>query len=234
MSGMRKVSTHRFHASLISILTVASLVMVPNVNAAGTLFGQVIGYTNSYKLILLPQAKVTIYANGVSVQSVSPGFDGVYSASLPPGLYVVTVEYPGYSAQSRAVQITNGRASHQDFYLEFTSIATDRAFDFSLSSSGPINVPVGESGWTMIKVTLLSGPAQNVTLSVSGLPHGATYSLTPRILNETSTSVCIVGASATVPAGSYTVTLTANGGGITRSVLFTLTVISRAYSPNMP
>jgi hypothetical protein len=208
--------------------------MLPNVNATGVLFGYVVGYTVSYQLVMLPRAKMTIYSSGSVVQSMSPGFDGVYTVSLPPGLYVVTADYPGYNTQSRVVQIINGRSSHQDFYLEFTPAITGNAFDFSLSNGGPITVPAGESSWTTIKVTLLSGPAQNVSLSVSGLPSGATFSLTPRIGDSTFTSVCIVGASAAVPAGSYTVTLTANGGGITRSASFTLTVTSRAFSPNMP
>ncbi len=224
----------RFRVGLISILSVASLVILSNVNAVGVLFGQVIGYTNSYQLILLHQAKVTIYSDGVLIQSVSPGFDGVYSISLPPGLYVVAAGYPGYSAQSRVVQIINGRSSHQDFYLEFNSVVAGKVFDFSLSSSGPITVPAGESGWATIKVTLLSGPAQNVSFSISGLPSGAVFSVTPRVVNASSTGVCIVGASAAVPAGSYTVTLTGSGGGITRSVSFMLTVTSRVFSPNMP
>ena len=234
ISNMRKVDTYRFRASLISILSIASLVMLPDVNATGVVFGHVIGYTVGYQLVMLPKAKVTVYSSGSVVQSVSPGFDGVYTVSLPPGLYVVTAEYPGFNVQSRVVQIFDGRSSHQDFYLEFTTAVKGNAFDFSLASSGSITIPAGESGWTTIKVTLLSGPAQNVSLSVSGLPSGATFSLTPRTVNATCTSVCIVGSSAAVPAGTYTVTLTANGGGITRSASFTLTVTSRAFSPNLP
>jgi len=220
-------------AFLILTAIVASLSMLPSVDAAGMLVGQVIGNDMDGHLIPLGWANVTAYSNGILVQSVSPGFDGSYSMSLPSGLYVVRVEHPGFNAQSKVVEISNGRSSRLDFYLERASIITSNAFDFGLSSSGPVMVPAGKSGWITIQVTLRSGSPQIVSLSVSGLPSGASVSLSSPSDRPSFTSICIITTSPATSVGSYIVTLIGVGGGMTHSASFTLTISPGAYSPDI-
>jgi len=186
------------------------------------------------KLVPLPRSKVTVYANGAQIQSVSPGFDGSYSIALPAGLYVVTAEHPGFNGQTRLVAISDWHWTPVDFHLEHAPAITGNAFDFGLSSGSPITVFAGELGWTRIQVTLRSGLPQMVNLSVSGLPSGALASLNPPVGSPSFASVCIVTTSLAIQMGSYNVTVTGVGGGLTRSTSFMLTVNLRLGSPDKP
>jgi len=97
-------------------------------------------------------------------------------------------------------------------------------FDFSLSNSGAITVRQAGSGSNTITATLISASTQTVSLSVSGLPVGATASFAPVSSNRTFTSTCSITASASTPVGSYVINVTGSGGGLTRSTTFTLAV----------
>ena len=154
---MRRASIDCLRTFLVLAALVSSLSMFTSVDAAGMLVGQVTGNDMDGHLIPLGWANITVYSNGLLVQSASPRFDGSYSMSLPSGLYVVRVEHSGFNAQSKVIEISNGRSSRLDFHLERASIIASNAFDFGLSSSGPITVSAGKSGWITIQVTLRSG-----------------------------------------------------------------------------
>lgn len=230
---MRKASIGRFRAFLVLLSTVALVATLPSVNAAGILVGQVIGTDINDKSIPLGGAKVMAYANGTLILSMVVTWDGTYSIFLPPGVYVVTVERPGFDSQSRVVRIIDERSTRLNFYLKRAPDITGNTFGFGLSNTGPIIVLAGESGWTTIQVTLRSGSPQNVSLSVSGLPSGASASLSPSVDSPSFTSVCIITASFATPVGSYVVTVSGVGGGLTGSTSFTLTTSLRAHSPDI-
>lgn len=230
-SNIRRTSVGRFRAFLILIPIVASLEMLPTVSAAGLLVGRVIGPDMYGRPIPLQRANVTVYTNGILVQSVSPRFDGSYSISLPLGLYTVIAEHPGFTAQIKVVEIFYGRPTLLDFYMEPAPTVTSKAFGFSLSSGGPTTVPAGESARITIQVTLHSGSPHIVRLSVSGLPSGASASFSSPFGSPSFTSICTIMTSPAAPVGSYNVTLTGVGGGMTQSTSFTLTIGPRAYSP---
>jgi hypothetical protein len=233
-SNMKKVSITRLRAFLALVSIIPLLVMPLNVDAAGLLGGRVIGIDMNGNLVALPRATVTVYAKGAPIQSVSPGFDGSYSMSLPSGIYVVTAEHPGFNAQSRIVEVSDWRLTPLDFYLMPAPAITGNVFDFSLSSRGPITVLPGELGWTTIQVTLRSGLPQMVNLSVSGLPSGAVASLSPAVGSPSFASICIITTSLVVQTGSYNVTMVGAGGGLTRSTSFTLTISPRLNTPDKP
>lgn len=230
---MRRASIGRFRAFLVLLSTVALVATLPSVNAAGILVGQVIGDDINSNEIPLGGAKVAVYANGTLVLSMVAAWDGTYSIFLPPGVYVVTVERPGFNAQSRVVRITDGRLTRLNFHLQRAPDITGNTFDFGLSSGGPIMVLTGELGWTAIQVALRSGSPQNVSLSVSGLPSGASASLSPSVDSPSFTSICIITTSFATPVGSYVVTVSGVGGGLTGSTSFTLTISPRAHSPDI-
>ncbi len=231
---MRSASICRFRAFLVLVCIVTSLATLRSVNAAGVLVGQVIGPDMSGQLIPLEWAKVTAYADGTPVQSVSPEFGGFYSISLPPGLYVVTAEHPGFITQSKVTLINDKRQTRLDFYMDRAPSITGSTFDFDLSSGGPITVLAGELGWTTIRVTLRSGLPQIVNLSLSGLPYWVSASLSPRVGNPSFSSICLIRASLAASFGSYNVTVTGVGGGLIRSGSFTLIISPRASSPDKP
>jgi hypothetical protein len=97
-------------------------------------------------------------------------------------------------------------------------------FDFSLATGGARSVVQGASVTNSLTASLLSGTAQTVTFSFSGLPTGATTTSTP--------GSCLPGCSATIniqtggstPAGTSTITVTGKAGPLTRTATFALTV----------
>lgn len=230
---MSRASIGRFRAFLVLLSTVALVATLPGANAAGILVGQVIGEDINSNPIALGGAKVAVYANATLVISMVAAWDGTYSIFLPPGVYVVTVERPGFNAQSRVVRIIDNRSTRQVFYLQRAPDITGNTFDFVLSSGDPIMVLAGESGWTAIQMTLRSGSPQNVSLSVSGLPSGASASLSPPVASPSFTSICIITTSFASPVGSYVVTVSGVGGGLTSSTSFTLTISLRSHSPDI-
>jgi len=140
------------------------------------------------------------------------------SSSTPPGLYAVTVAGVGGGLTDT---------------LQFT-LRVNSGFDFSLSNSGGIAVSPGGSGSNTITVTLVSGPAQSVTLSVSGLPSGATAMFDGGSGCGGSTTTCtvtppimftlVITTTSSTPQGCFAVTVTGTGGGVTHTTSFTLSV----------
>lgn len=84
-------------------------------------------------------------------------------------------------------------------------------FDYGLSNSGGITVVAGQSGGNTITATLTSPPAQLLPLSVSGLPAGATATLSPSSVTPTGTAALSIQTSAATPIGTYTIAVS---GGV--------------------
>ncbi len=81
-----------------------------------------------------------------------------------------------------------------------------------------------------------SGFSSSVNLSVSGLPSGATSSFSANNITPTASSTLTIDPG-TAAIGSYTITVTANGGGITRTLDLALSISSTnlgAVSLNSP
>ena len=97
--------------------------------------------------------------------------------------------------------------------------------DFTLSSSGPLNIQAGSSGTTTIFAMPSNGFNATLTLSASGLPSDATANFVgSTIQGGSGSSNLTVTGGANVPAGSYTVAVTATGGGVTHTLNVPLTV----------
>jgi hypothetical protein len=97
--------------------------------------------------------------------------------------------------------------------------------DFTMSvapASG--SVVQGGSVTTTVSLSPTGGFADTVSLSVSGLPSGATASFSPASGTPSFTSALTISTASTTPAGTYTITITGTGGGITHSITYTLTV----------
>jgi hypothetical protein len=70
-----------------------------------------------------------------------------------------------------------------------------------------------------------TGGPENVSLSGTGLPAGASVAFDPATISTGTSSTMTVATATSTPAGTYSVTLTATGGMGTASTVFTLTVI---------
>ena len=102
---------------------------------------------------------------------------------------------------------------------------------FALSttpSSQTVAVKSGTSYTTTIAAT--NGFTGNVSLSVSGLPTGASASFSPATVTNSGSSTLSVSTSSSTPAGTYTLSITATGGSLVQSNTVTLNVTDFSIS----
>jgi len=108
--------------------------------------------------------------------------------------------------------------------------------DFSIVATPTAPAPIlpGGSQSYVVTVEALSGFTGTVSLSVSGLPAGASGSLSPSAVAAPGTSTLNVVTSAATPGGTYALTITAISGGLTHTTTVTLAVqdFSISVSPS--
>jgi hypothetical protein len=187
----------------------------------------------------------TLSTNRPYPQSVRIGaiFDGVF-------LGTVTVSYPGPTGYPALLTTASIPWTAKEGYhtmvlivdpspysyddpnrynnqvsMSFSVSAAPPPFDFSVSASPPAQkVTAGETTSYMIVVSLVSSTSQPVTLSLVGLPSGATYLFNPLSSSPTFQSTLGVTTTNSALAGIYTLTLTASGGGVTRTTNLSLEI----------
>jgi hypothetical protein len=122
-----------------------------------------------------------------------------------------------------------------DALAAVNSVPLPGSFDFSIGVN-PAGASVTQGGSIKVNVTitLLSGSSQPVSLSGSISPATTKISggLSPTTGYPTYTSVGSISTFTDTPPGTYTITITGNGGALTRSTTFTLTVIA-ASKPSL-
>jgi uncharacterized protein (TIGR03790 family) len=98
--------------------------------------------------------------------------------------------------------------------------------DFALSGSvTTVSVNTLSQAKVNFSGSPIAGFSQVVNLSVAGLPNGATGTFVwPQFLVP-GTSILQINPGSNVPAGTYPLTITATGGGLTRNAPLSLTVI---------
>jgi hypothetical protein len=112
------------------------------------------------------------------------------------------------------------------------TVPVTSTFNFALINGGNKSVNPGQSVTNTITANLSSGSSQTVTFSTVGIPAGATASYTTSTFcSPTCSRTLNIATSAATPAGAYPVTVSAAGGGITRTTGFTLTVTSTTLPP---
>ena len=104
-------------------------------------------------------------------------------------------------------------------------------FNFSLANSMSLSATQGSSATNAITANLISGSPELVSFSASGLPSEASASFSQKTCSPTCSSLLTIETAASTPEGSYTITVTGTGGGVTRTTSFTLTVNSPTGSP---
>jgi hypothetical protein len=187
----------------------------------------------------------TLSTNRPYPQSVRIGafFDGVF-------LGTVTVSYPGptgfpsmlttaslpwtakegyhtvvFTVDPSPYSYDDPNRYNNQVSLSFSVSAAPPPFDFSVSISPPTQkVTAGQRTSYTIVVSLVSGSGQVVSLSLSGLPSGATYLLIPPSSSPTFQSTLEVTTTESAPAGTYTLELTASGGGVTRDTSLSIEI----------
>ncbi len=104
--------------------------------------------------------------------------------------------------------------------------------DFAVSAASPsLTTVAGGSASTALTVAPANGFAEPTTLAVQGLPAGASAALTPTVLGPGAWgSTLVVSTTSAVAPGSHPFTVTASGGGLTRSVVATLVVTAADFT----
>src|SRR6476646_6906790 len=103
--------------------------------------------------------------------------------------------------------------------------------DFTLAATpGSQSVNQGATATYTVTQTALGGYTGTATLSVSGLPTGASSTFTPGSLTGSGTSSLAITTSAATPTGSYSLTITGTDGVLTHTASVTLVVTTPDFS----
>src|SRR5579862_9921863 len=99
--------------------------------------------------------------------------------------------------------------------------------DFSLSATpGSNSVVQGKSTSYTVNAGAIGSFSGSVGLSVSGLPSGATASLSPTSVTTSGSSTLSVATTTSTAAGSYALTITGKSGSLSHTASVTLVVTS--------
>jgi regulation of enolase protein 1 (concanavalin A-like superfamily) len=105
--------------------------------------------------------------------------------------------------------------------------------DFSISASPTtVSVAAGTSGSTSISTALVSGSAESITLSTSGLPAGVTAGFSPNTITAGASSSLTLGVAGSVAPGTYPITITGTATSATHSTPLSLTVTAPGALPS--
>ncbi|HEY5516610.1 MAG TPA: hypothetical protein VIK12_10440 [Pengzhenrongella sp.] len=160
---------------------------------------------------------------------------GGYNASTPAGQYAWAAGTPYYDVTSGS----NGTCSPSVLCTarvgwdgptgrgSIAVAASSPPNDFSISASpSSLSVTQGSSDTSTISTALVSGSAESITLSASGLPSGVTVTFNPTSVSAGGSSTLTLTASGTATLGgpvAVTVTGTAPSATHTTSVALTVT-----------
>lgn len=104
-------------------------------------------------------------------------------------------------------------------------------FTFTVSASpSQRQIGAGKTATYTITTTCIAGDAEEVSLSVSGLPAGATATFNPRIGLAGFSSTMSIATSKTTPSGVYSLMITGKSSSITSSTSVRLTVLPSIVS----
>src|SRR3989475_35316 len=133
------------------------------------------------------------------------------ASSTPVGDYSITVTGTGASA-SHATTIS----------LAVNAPVSD---DFSISASpSSVTTLQGQSVTSSITTALVSGSAQTVSLSASGLPAGATATFNPTAVTAGGSSTLTMTTASSTPVGNYSITVMGTGASASHATTISLAV----------
>jgi subtilisin-like proprotein convertase family protein len=118
--------------------------------------------------------------------------------------------------------------------FKFPNCGTTTTNDFSITPN-PASQTVAAGGSTtyMINTAVLAGVAQNINLTIAGLPSGVTGTFNPGSVNAGNSSTLTVTAAATTGAGTTQFTITGTGTSATHTVNASVTVTNTNAAPTV-
>jgi uncharacterized membrane protein len=185
--------------------------------------------------ITSPATNVTIGA-GQSVSFSGTGTDPNPNGSITGYSWVFPGGTPGTSAVQNPGAVTFSAVGTDVVSLTVTdnnnlsdpnpptrTIAVVPNFALSATPASQ-STPEGSGASYTTTVTPGTGFTGTVSLSVSGLPTGATASFSPASITGSGSSTLNVTTAATTPTGTFTLTISGTGGGLTQTTTVSLVV----------
>jgi uncharacterized membrane protein len=153
-------------------------------------------------------------------QPVTGNLNLTTSLSTPAGSYQVVVTGTG-SAGGRTVSATT---------TVYLVVQQPKVGDFSLSAT-PSTQTVSQGSQAQYTISInRTNFTDGMTLSVYGLPNGASASFSPVNPNTTASATMTVPVASNTGTGTYSLTIVGTSGGLIRSTGVTLTVQKPAKS----
>jgi kumamolisin len=181
---------------------------------------------------------------------VSGGFDsaiGLTASGQPTGVTLglspASIAAPGSGTSTLTITVasttatgtytitvtgTGGEITHTATVSLTVTAPTAGAFTISVSpTSGYLYQ--GQSGYAVITTTVSGGFDSAIALSATGQPSGVTVSFSPPSIAApgSGTSDMNLSVATNAPTGTYPITITGIGGGITHTTTLTFEVVSR-------
>ncbi len=159
---------------------------------------------------------------------VTVGFSPASIAAPGSGTSAVTFTVASTTATgtySITLTGTGGGITHTATVSLTVSAATTGTFTVSVSPTSGY-LAQGQSGYGVVTVSVSGGFNAAVTLSATGVPSGVTSSFSPASIAApgSGTSDFNLSVSRTAPIGTYPITITATGGGVTKSTTLTFQI----------
>jgi subtilase family serine protease len=219
----------------------------PNGSALlNTLAGSSTSPTPGYSLSASPGSVSIVEGSSGSstiTSTVSGGFDSAVSLSASGAPTGVTITFSptsitgtGSSTMSIAVASTAAAGTYS-ITVSGVSGSTTEKTTVSLTIKAPVTgsfsisvsptsgyLDRGQSGYAVVTVTATGGFDSAVALSATGVPSGVTSSFSPTSITGSGTSHFTLTVSRTAPTGTYPITITGTGGGVTKSTTLTFEV----------
>jgi subtilase family serine protease len=203
--------------------------------------------TPGYTLSASPGAVSIVQGNSGSstiTSTVSGGFDSAVTLSAsgaPSGVTLTlsptSITGTGSSTLSIAVASTAAAGTYT-IKVTGTSGSTTETTTVSLTITAPVTgsftisvspssgyLFTGQSGYATVTVTATGGFDSAVALSATGVPSGVTSSFSPASITGSGTAHFNLSVSRNAASGTYPITITGTGGGVTESTTLTFEVV---------
>jgi subtilase family serine protease len=203
--------------------------------------------TPSYSLSASPGSVSIVEGSSGSstiTSTVSGGFDSAVSLSASGAPTGVTITFSptsitGTGSSTMSIVVASSAAAGAySITVSGVSGSTTEKTTVSLTITAPVtgsfSISVsptsgylirGQSGYAVVTVTATGGFDSAVALSATGVPSGVTSSFSPTSITGSGTSHFNLSVSRTAPTGTYPITITGTGGGVTKSTTLTFEVV---------
>jgi kumamolisin len=195
----------------------ASVSVVQGSSGASTITTSAIdGFDSAVALTASGQpAGVTLSLSATSIAAPGSGTSTLsiaVASTTAAGTYTITVSGTGGGiTQTATVSLT-------------VTAPTVGAFTIAVSPTSG-SLARGQSGFAVVTIAVSGGFDSAVALSATGVPTGVTGSFSPTSITGSGTSDFTLTVSRTAPTGTFPITITGAGGGITHTTTLTFEVV---------